>query len=183
VAVAGASAALVTLLAPLELHASGASDGTIGVAFSVAAVLFIVGSMATKRVGMRAVRLKTVLGAGLVLAFVVSPATASSAPVCVVLMLCATSAIRSVLWAVGYPLGASGANRAGVGLGVVMGLLNLVWALATVISPLLAGALVGHFGARGTFAIAQAVLGAGLVIGWLGFHVRVPERGIRIGHL
>ena len=183
VAVAGASAALVTLLAPLELHASGASDGTIGVAFSVAAVLFIVGSMATKRVGMRAVRLKTVLGAGLVLAFVVSPATASSAPVCVVLMLCATSAIRSVLWAVGYPLGASGANRAGVGLGVVMGLLNLVWALATVISPLLAGALVGHFGARGTFAISQAVLGAGLVIGWLGFHVRVPERGIRIGHL
>ena len=70
VAVAGAVAALVTLLAPLELHASGASDGSIGVAFSVAAVLFIVGSMATKRAGVRAVRLKTVLGAGLVLAFV-----------------------------------------------------------------------------------------------------------------
>ena len=98
-------------------------------------------------------------------------------------MLCATSAVRSVLWAVGYPLGASGASQAGVGLGVVMGFLNLVWALATVVSPLLAGALVGPFGARGTFAIAQVVLGGGLVIGWLGFHVRVPERGVRIGHL
>jgi len=98
-------------------------------------------------------------------------------------MLCATSAVRSVLWAVGYPLGASGANQAGIGLGVVIGLLNLVWALSTVVSPLLAGALVGPFGARGTFAISQVVLGAGLVIGWLGFHVRMPEHGVRIQQL
>jgi MFS family permease len=183
VAIAGASSALVTLLAPLELQSSGSSEGSIGIAFSVAAGLFIVGSIATKRIGLRAVRLKTVLAAGLILAFVVSPATASSAPECVVLMLCATSAVRSVLWAVGYPLGASGANQAGVGLGVVMGLLNLVWALSSVVSPLLAGALVGPFGARGTFAISQVVLGAGLVIGWLGFHVRMPERGVRIRQL
>ena len=183
VAVAGAVAALVTLLAPLELHASGASDGSIGVAFSVAAALFIAGSVATKRAGVGAVRLKTVLGACLVLALLVSPATLSSAPIFVVLMLCATSAARAVLWAVGYPLGAAGARKAGVGLGVVMGFLNLVWALVTVLSPLLAGALVGPFGARGTFAIAQVVLGGGLVIGWLGFHVRVPERGVRVGHL
>jgi hypothetical protein len=109
--------------------------------------------------------------------------TASVTPLFVVAMLCATSAVRSVLWAVGYPLGASGANQAGVGLGVVMGLLNLVWALASVVSPLLAGALIGPLGARGTFAVAQVVLGAGLVIGWLAFHVRVPVRGVRVGHL
>ena len=158
-------------------------DGSIRVAFSVAAPLFIAGSVATKRAGAGAVRLKTVLGACLVLALLVSPATLSSAPIFVVLMLCATSAARAVLWAVGYPLGAAGARKAGVGLGVVMGFLNLVWALVTVLSPLLAGALVGPFGARGTFAIAQVVLGGGLVIGWLGFHVRVPERGVRVGHL
>ena len=183
VAIAGASAALVTLIAPLELHDSGASEGSIGVAFSVAAVLFILGSTVTRRAGLRAVRLKTVFGAGLIIALVMTPSTASAAPLFVVVMLCATSAARSVLWAVGYPLGASGANQAGVGLGVVMGLLNLVWALATVVSPLLAGALIGPLGARGTFAVAQVVLGAGLVIGWLAFHVRVPVRDIGVRHL
>jgi MFS family permease len=182
VAIAGASSALVTLIAPLELHGSGASEGSIGVAFSVAAVLFILGSAVTRRAGLRAVRLKTVFGAGLVLALVMTLSTASVTPLFVVAMLCATSAVRSVLWAVGYPLGASGANQAGVGLGVVMGLLNLVWALASVVSPLLAGALIGPLGARGTFAVAQVVLGAGLVIGWLAFHVRVPVRGVRVGH-
>ena len=183
VALAGASAALVTLLAPLELHDSGASEGSIGLAFSVAAVLFILGSAVTRHAGLRAVRLKTVLGAALVLALVMSPATLSVAPLFVVVMLCATSAVRSVLWAVGYPLGASGARNAGIGLGVVMGLLNLVWALSTVVSPLIAGALVGPFGARGTFAVAQVVLGAGLVIGWLGFHVHSPARDVTISQV
>jgi MFS family permease len=172
VAIAGASTALVTLIAPLELHDSGVSEGSIGLAFSAAAVMFILGSAATRRAGLPAIRLKTVFGAGLALVLVITLATASAAPLFVVAMLCASSAVRSVLWAVGYPLGASGANRAAVGLGVVMGLLNLVWALATTVSPLLAGALMSPLGARGTFAIAQVVLGAALVIGWLAFRVR-----------
>jgi predicted MFS family arabinose efflux permease len=183
VALAGASSALVTLVAPLELHASGVSEGSIGLGFSAAAVLFILGSAVTKRAGLRAVRLRTVLGAGLVLALAMLPATASTAPFLLVVMLCATSAVRSVLWAVGYPLGATGARNAGVGLGVVMGLLNLVWALASVVSPLVAGVLVGPLGAQGTFAVSQVVLAAGLVIGWLAFHVREPVRGVRVSHL
>jgi len=183
VAIAGASAALVTLIGPLELHASGTSEGSIGFIFSVAAVLFMLSSAATKRAGLRAVRLRTILGAGLVLALVMSPATLSTAPLLVAVMLCATSAVRAVLWAVGYPLGASGANQAGIGLGVVMGLLNLVWAMSTIVSPLLAGALVGPLGARATFAIAQVVLGTSLAIGWLAFHMRVPVRGVRVRHL
>ncbi|MGO9964758.1 MAG: MFS transporter [Acidimicrobiales bacterium] len=183
VVIAGASSALVTLLGPLELHQSGASESSIGIVFSVAAAVFICGSAITKRAGLRAVRLKTVLGAGIVLALVMSPATASAAPLFVVVMLCATAAARSVLWSVGYPLGASGANRAGVGLGVVMGILNLVWAVSTVVSPLIAGAFVGPLGARATTAIAQVVLGAGLAFGWLAFQVRAPGRAVRIGSL
>ena len=93
--------------------------------------------------GQRAVRLRTVLAAALILALALSPATVSTAPLSIVVMLCATAGLRSVLWTVGYPLGATGANRAGVGLGVVMGLLNGVWALTAVVSPLVAGALVG----------------------------------------
>ena len=52
----------------------------------------------------------------------------TSAPIAIVAMLCATTAARSVLWTVSYPLAAAGAERSGAGLGVVMGLLNGVWA-------------------------------------------------------
>lgn len=183
VIIAGASSALVTLLGPLELHQSGASESSAGIVFSAAAAVFICGSAVTKRAGLRVVRLKTVLAAAVVLALVMSPATASAAPLFVVVMLCATAAVRSVLWSVGYPLGASGAARAGVGLGVVMGMLNLVWALSSVVSPLVAGAFVGPLGTRATTAIAQVVVGTGLAVGWLAFHVRTPTRAVRIGHL
>ena len=183
VVIASASSALVTLLGPLELHTSGASESSIGIVFSVAAAVFICASAVTKKAGPRVVRLKTVLGAGVVLALVMSPATTSAAPLFVIVMLCATAAVRAVLWSVGYPLGASGANRAGVGLGVVMGMLNLVWALCNVVSPLVAGAFVGPLGARGTTAIAQILLGTGLAVGWLAFHVWEPARAVRIRHL
>ena len=182
VVVAGSTAAVTTLLVPLELHAAGASEGSIGLVFSAAAVLFIIGSAATGWVGQRAVRLRTVLAAALFLAFAISPATASTAPLCIVVMLCATAALRSVLWTVGYPLGATGANQSGVGLGVVMGILNGVWALSAVVSPLVAGALVGPFGARATFGITQIALGAGLVVVWFALRMGGPVRRMRIGN-
>jgi predicted MFS family arabinose efflux permease len=51
VVIAGASSGVTTLLIPLELHASGASEGLIGLLFSAAAVLFIIGSAATGHFG------------------------------------------------------------------------------------------------------------------------------------
>jgi len=182
VVVAGATSGMSALLVPLELHASGLSEGAIGLAFSAAAVLFIVGSATTSWVGQRAVRLRTVLVAAFAVALAISPATASTAPLFLVVMLCATAALRSVLWTVGYPLGATGANQSGLGLGVVMGLLNGVWALTAVVSPLLAGMLVGPLGARGTFGLAQIVLGSGLMVGWLAFRLRAPQPRVRIGN-
>lgn len=182
VVVAGTTYGITALVVPLELHAAGASEGMIGLVFSVAAVVFILGSAATSRFGQRAVRVRTVLVAALVLALALSPATASTAPLVVVVVLCATSAARSVLWTVGYPLGATGANRSGVGLGVVMGLLNGVWALTAVVSPLVAGALLGPLGARATFGLTQLALAAGLVIAWLVFRMRGPLRRLRLGN-
>ena len=180
VLVAGASSGISTLLVPLELHASGASEGSIGLVFSAAAVLFIIGSAATGRIGQPAIRLRTVLAAAMVLAVAISPATVSTAPLFVVAMLCATTATRSVLWTVGYPLGASGASQSGLGLGVVMGLLNGMWALTAVVSPLIAGALVGPLGARATFGITQVALAGGLMVGWLAFRAWRPYGNVRI---
>lgn len=182
VVVAGTTYGVTALIVPLELHASGASEGMIGLVFSAAAVLFIIGSAATSRVGQRAIRLRTVLVAAVVLALVLSPGTASTAPLCVAAVLCASAAARSVLWTVGYPLGATGANRSGVGLGVVMGLLNGVWALTAVISPLVAGAMLGTLGARATFGLTQIALGAGLVVAWLAFRMRGHAHRLRLGN-
>ncbi len=182
VVVAGATYGITALLVPLELHASGASEAAIGLAFSAAAVLFIIGSAATSWVGQGAVRLRTVLAAAIILALALSPATVSTAPLSIVVMLCATAGLRSVLWTVGYPLGANGANRSGVGLGVVMGLLNGVWALTAVVSPLVAGALVGTFGARATFGITQLCLISALMVGWLALRFRGSVRRYRVGN-
>src|SRR5262249_59776679 len=67
-----------------------------------------------------------------------------------------TTAARSVLWTVSYPLAASGAQRCGAGLGVVMGLLNGVWAATALLSPLLAGLAAEHVGPRAVFATTEA---------------------------
>lgn len=167
IVVAGVSTGVAYLLAPEELHAAGGSAGAIGLAFSAAAVLFVVGSVVTATIGRRAVRLAVAFGGMLALALAISPAALSPAPVAVVAMLCATSAARSVIWTISYPLGAAGAARTGAGLGVVMGLLNGVWAVTAVVIPLLAGVLAEHLSARAVFGIAElacvAVLGVAVL--------------------
>lgn len=155
IVIAGLTSSVTFLLAPAELHAAGASAGTIGLVFSGAAVLFIGGSTATTWAGSRAIRVATALGAALLLALAVSPAALSAAPIAVIAMVVATAGARSVLWTVGYPLGAAGAEASGIGLGVVMGLLNGVWALVAVVSPLFAGALIGTMAAPSIFALTE----------------------------
>jgi MFS family permease len=67
------------------------------------------------------------------------------------------TAARSVLWTVSYPLAATAAERDGMGLGAVVGLLNGVWAASAVVGPLAAGASAEHIGARGAFALTAIV--------------------------
>jgi hypothetical protein len=85
-------------------------------------------------------------------------------------MLSGTTAARSVLWTVSYPLGAVGAQRSGAGLGVVMGLLNGVWAVTALLSPLVAGVAAGHLGPQAVFGLTEAacltVLAATVAVTW-----------------
>ena len=59
---------------------------------------------------------------------------------------------RSPAWAtvstLPYPLGARGAERAGIGYGAVLGVLNVAWGGSNAIGPVLAGALAGIGGTR-----------------------------------
>jgi DHA1 family solute carrier family 18 vesicular amine transporter 1/2 len=166
----GVTTGVTALLVPAELHAAGASPGRIGLDFSVAGMLFAVGSTLTAAAGRRALRTAVVCAGLLALTAALSPAVLSTAPLALVAMLCGTTTARSVLWTVSYPLAAAGARRAGAGLGVVVGLLNGVWAATAVLSPLGAGLGTEHLSPRAVFglteALCAAVLAATVVVAW-----------------
>ena len=201
VVTAGLSTGVCALLVPARLQAAGASSGQIGLDFAAAGILFAVGSALTAALGRRAVNLTVACGGMLVVAGALSLAVVGSTPLLLVAMLCVTTAARSVLWTVSYPLAASagagssasssaggGAGRgSGTGLGASVGLLNVIWAATAVLGPLGAGAAAGHLGVPAAFGLTQAVCAAALavtaVLAWRG---RRPSARIRrpgqVGH-
>src|SRR5580658_4530964 len=85
-----------------------------------------------------------------------------------------TTAVRSVLWTVSYPLAAEAADRRGIGLGAAVGLLNGIWAATAVLGPLGAGLAAEHLGGRAAFGLTEAACAAALAVtvaaagrGWL----------------
>jgi hypothetical protein len=84
--------------------------------------------------------------------------------------LCAATAMRSVLWSVSYPLAAEGAAQSSAGLGVVVGLLNGIWAVVAVLAPLTAGLATEHLSPLAIFALTQAacaaILAATAAVAW-----------------
>ena len=168
---AGAAAAVVTaglgtgvcaLLVPVLLHTAGASAGQTGLVFAISGILFAVGSGLTAAAGRRAVSL-TVTAAGIAaMAVAFTFATLSAAPVAVIVMLCLTTAIRSVLWTVAYPLAAEAGQ--GTGVGAAVGLLNMIWAATAVLGPLGAALAADHLGARMAFGLTQAACLAALAV-------------------
>src|SRR5689334_18974068 len=178
VVTAGLSTGVCALLVPARLQAAGASSGQIGLAFAAAGILFAVGSALTAALGRRAVNLMVTCGGMLVVAGALSLAVVGSTPLLLVAMLCVTTAARSVLWTVSYPLAA--AAEGGTGLGASVGLLNVIWAATAVLGPLGAGAAAGHLGVPAAFGLTQAVCAAALavtaVLAWRG---RRPSARIR----
>lgn len=156
IVIAGGTTGVSSLLVPARLHVAGLTSGRIGLAFAVAGVLFVAGSSVTAALGRRAVRMSVIMAAMLALALAFSPATLSTASFAIIAMLCATTVARSVLWTVSYPLAAAGAERSGAGVGVVMGLLNGVWAVTVLLSPLAAGFVAGLLSAQAVFGLTAA---------------------------
>ena len=161
---AGGTTGVSALLVPAELHVAGASSSQIGLVFAAAGVLFVVASTLTTAAGRRAVRTPVVMAGMLALALALSPAIVASAPFAIVTMQCATTAARSVLWTVSYPLAAAGSERSGAGIGVAMGLLNGVWAVTVLVGPLAAGLAAGRLGAQAVFGLTAVACLAVLAI-------------------
>jgi MFS family permease len=185
VVTAGLNTGVCALLVPARLQAAGASSGQIGLAFAAAGILFAVGSALTAALGRRAVNLTVTCAGMLVVAGALSLAVVGSTPLLLVAMLCVTTAARSVLWTVSYPLAA--AAEGGTGLGASVGLLNVIWAGTAVLGPLGAGAAAGHLGVPAAFGLTQVFCAAALavtaVLAWRG---RRPSARIRrpgqVGH-
>jgi MFS family permease len=161
---AGLSTGACALLVPAELHLAGASSGRIGLAFGAAGILFAAGSALTTAVGRRAVNLAVTCAGMLALTAALTLGVLSAAPLTLIVMLCAATAARSVLWTVSYPLAAEAAGRRGIGLGAAVGLLNGVWAATAVLGPLGAGLAAQHLGGRAAFGLTEAVCAAALAV-------------------
>jgi MFS family permease len=164
VIVAGLSTGVCALLVPAQLHAAGASTGRIGLYFAAAGVLFAAGSALTAAVGRRAVTLPVICAGIIGVVAALSIGALSSAPLAIVVMLCAATGARSVLWTVSYPLAAAAAGRSGTGLGAAVGLLNGVWAATAVLGPLAAGLAAEHLSARVAFGLTGIACAAGLAV-------------------
>jgi MFS family permease len=180
VVTAGLSTGACALLVPAQLHLAGASSGQIGLAFAAAGILFAVGSALTTATGRRAVTLPVTCAGMLALTAALALGVLSTAPVILIVMLCAATASRSVLWTVSYPLAAEAAGRRGIGLGAAVGLLNGIWAATAVLGPLGAGLAAQHLGDRAAFGLTEAVcaaaLGVTVVAGRSRIRARIPAR-------
>jgi MFS family permease len=159
-ALLGVVAGLVPLLVPLVLDENGLSAGEIGVVFSAGAAVWIVASAFVARLGGRAVRIPAAaIGVvGLGLALLLPVVTLATAGVAVFVLL--RAATHAPLSTISYPLAEVAAGAAGIGRGTAIGLLNVVWAGAAAVSPILGGALAGAIGAQATFALVAVACGA-----------------------
>jgi len=148
---------VVNLLAPLQLHANGVSTSAIGAVFAVSSILFIAASAAVARTGERAARpgvgaAATVVVAGALVIVLVSTSTAA-----IVAFLLARGAVSAVIYTITFPLGVIGGRAAGIGVGTVAALLNIVWAGSALVAPVAAGALAQTVGARAAYGVLAAV--------------------------
>ena len=147
----GLTSGVVNLLVPLQLDANGISEGTIGIVFSSAAGVFILASGVAARLGDRAARLRVGGLAALLLACALGLVVASATTPAIVIFILVRAPLLATIFTISFPLAAAGARRAGVGEGAAMGLLNVVWGVATVVGPLAGGALAQAAGESWTY--------------------------------
>ncbi len=161
----GALSGGVNLLVPLELRRNGLSSGATGLVFSASSVIFVLASAFVARLGARVVTLRAVGVAALLYAASMLLAVAGSSTGMIVAFLLVRSPFWAALATLAYPLGALGAQRAGLGRGAVMGLLNLVWGAAGSLSPVAAGAIAEGASERWAFgALLICSVGVGICL-------------------
>jgi MFS family permease len=166
--VSGAVSGVSQLLISSGLHHAGVSTGSIGLAFSAAAVGYIAVSAGVVRLGTRVHTLRFNALATTILALGMLPALFGAGAAGLVAALILTAAPRAAVSTVSYSL-ASGPDDGDAGRdGLVFGMLNGAWAAAMVLMPLVAGAVEQTGGARAGYLaviIPSCAIAACLVAG------------------
>ena len=179
-AISGAVSGATQLLVPLALHDAHLSAGQIGLAFSAAAVIYVLASALVVAAGGRAVSLRVNALAAAAISLALVPAALSAAAAAVIATLLATAVPRSTVGTISYPLATEGAARSGLGGGIAIGVVNSAWAAGVVVAPLAVAALSPALGARGIYVALLAVTGAGAWALWL--HARAWDDGAQRPH-
>lgn len=142
----GAVSGALQLLLPLALNRSGASVSTIGLAFSAAGCLYVVTSSLTARARPATATAGSVVIGCFAMAALVAPAGISSSGLWVAVCLVGFTVPRAQLNTVSYRLAALCDLAESNTLGMVVGLLNLVWAVSMSLGPIGAAWLDGRLG-------------------------------------
>jgi predicted MFS family arabinose efflux permease len=156
-ALGGMIGGAVNLLVPLELHRDGVAAAGIGAAFAASAVLFIGCSAVVAHIGDRAVRAGVGAAACACAAAILLIPLASTSSASVVTFLLARGPVAAVLYTVTFPLGAVGGRGAGIGVGTVAALLNIMWAASMLVAPVAAGAVSQAAGDRAAYAAVASL--------------------------
>jgi predicted MFS family arabinose efflux permease len=161
------------LLVPLALAGNGLSAGEIGLAFGISAAVWIASATLVGRLRASAVHLR---GVGIVIAVLAGawliPALRLST-LALVAFLVVSAGCRSTINALVYAVGARASS--GTSAPMVIGVMNLAWAVMALATPLVAGLAEGSSGVRVAFATTGAIaLGVALVM-------LAPRPGVRVG--
>jgi MFS family permease len=170
--VSGAVSSVSQLLISGGLHRDGLSSGRIGLAFSLAAVTYIVVSVSVVRLGTRVQTLRFNALVTAAMAVILVPGLLSGSATVLIATLMAASMPRAAVSTISYTL-ASSSSPANAGAasgssdGSVFGVVNGAWAGSMVLMPMLAGLLEQHGGARVGFLaviIPATVIALGLLV-------------------
>ena len=164
-ALLGVAGGVFGLLVPLALAANGLSAGAIGLAFSISAAVWIAAAAIVGRLRASAVHLHAVgLAVAVMAAAWLLPAFRLSTLALMAFLVVATAS-RSTINALNYAVGARASE--GNSAPLVMGVLNLAWAVTALVTPLLAGLAEGSSGVGSVFAataVATAVVAIVLLL-------------------
>ncbi|MGH2915940.1 MAG: MFS transporter [Solirubrobacteraceae bacterium] len=139
--VSGAVSSSSQLLVSTGLHGAGLSTGAIGLAFSVASISYILVSAGIVRLGARAQTLRFNALTTALLAVALAPAVFGAGAGALVAALLLISVPRAAIGTSAYSLASAGRADGQRSDGLVFGVLNGAWALATVLMPMVAGAV------------------------------------------
>jgi len=141
------------VLVPLHLSSEGIERAGIGAVYSVGAMLGAVAILLSARAGDRFGRIPLAAGACIALAVLSGLLALPLGVALIIAVVIAVGPVQSILYAVGYPLSADGADRAHLGHGIAIGIVNLTWGVGAVLGPIAGPGVAQALGDRASYLL------------------------------